>query len=110
MFFMHLLLQWILMSGESFGNYGILGRVIFGLVFLIWFYWFFCYLYYRLKKRSVINNYVLSIITAAVLYVTFRIPDIIDGDFIKDFRFLMFVIFLSSAFVLEHLSNGTFKR
>jgi hypothetical protein len=110
MFLSHLLLQWILMSGESFGSYGVLGRLIFGLIFLIWLYWLLCYLYVMSRRKFESNHYALAFISIIFLYVVFRIPDIINGNFIKHFRLLMFLVILSSAYILNYLYSHFFKK
>ena len=109
-FLIHLLMQCILMTGESFGSYGVLGRLIFGLIFLIWLYWLLCYLYVVARRKFKSNHYALAFITVICLYVVFRIPDILNGNFIKHFRLLMFLVVLSSAYILHYLYFRFFKK
>ena len=77
------------------GYYGLLGGLIFYLVFGYWVYWLISYIYIYVTKHDNYRKtrYSKAVVIVLLGYFISRVPDIIDGHFFKHFEWQGFLVF-----------------
>jgi len=81
---------------EDYGYYGLVGGLLYGLIVAFWVYWLLCYMYMRIINRNDSKNikYMKALGIVLIGYLCSRVPDMIDGDFISEFKWWAYIIIL----------------
>jgi hypothetical protein len=92
---------------NNFGFYGLLGGIIYGFVFGFWAYYILtlAYLYITKFTATTLMKLVYALVIVTIGYFIARTGDIIDGDFVRKFDFLLLLTFLLSSPLLVLLDR-----
>ena len=108
-FFIHslVLLLLIFFYTGSFGYYGLAGGIMYFFMIGFWGYYSSILIYLfisdRLKTES--YNYVIAFGICCIGYIGYRAGDIIDNDFIHNFKLLPFLLFLLTSWIIVRLDQ-----
>ncbi len=91
-----------LIKAEGYGYYGLMGGLIYGLIFGFWAYWLFSWVYIQISKHAPLRKtkYVKGLFVLLIGYIVSRVSDIIDRDFINNFNWPYFLMFIVSMPIL----------
>jgi len=111
LFFSHITMMFLLsFFSEPFGSfqYGFLGSVVYVFLVAFWVY-FILVAFYCFITKAMNLQFFGRVITAGTIvvigYLASRGGDIVDGDFFKKFRPLIFFTFLLSSVVIIYVDN-----
>lgn len=63
------------------------------------------FMLFEQKLSSIRNKYLLAGAVSLIAYFAFRLPDIVTGDFYKNFLWYYFILIFPTAFLLVHGSR-----
>lgn len=81
----------------------VLGIGVYMVFYALWAYFLFSFIFLQLSSHlmtSFLEKMTLSLIIITISYFLFRIGDIVDGDFLKNFQLLSFLAFILTAPVI----------
>jgi len=112
-FLFHVIAAFMFGSGSTeVGYYNGLGAVIFYFFFGYWGYFILSgvYIYITIRDFERISRYLKGSFIVIMGYIVFRVPDLIDNDFVRNFDTRIFLIFLISIPVLVEIENLLRKK